>query len=427
MIGSTRTEMTEYFLASQPDAPMLGQLLRIPLELRVEFSSLMGWQCAVTGAGFLSKILQHLLIAQHRYEVNNYVQAASFGLNLALLWLFFDLGWKLASLPVANGICWVFSSLATLVTCYKLGVFPQRGHWGRLKLRLLRDMLVFGRDVFLVTIGAQLILASQTIIITRTMGLEASAVWSVCTKTYSLISQLVWRIYDYSGSAFVEMIVRGERQRLRERFREMVMVTASASALAGILFSICNQPFIALWTSGRITWSGLNDLLLGVWLVIVSVLRCHTGLVLLTKRVGFMRYIYFIEGIVFFLGANVSVNQGGFPAMILTSIVCSLCFTGAYGVWRTTDYLQLSLLEVFVRWLAPMFQFAAVVIPIAVLAWVGLHGQPVWWQLSGYAFSVGISGIILFLRFGLAKGTQREIFQRVPVRMRPLVGRVFRV
>jgi hypothetical protein len=130
---------------------------------------------------------------------------------------------------------------------------------------------------------------------------------------------------------------------------------------------------------------------------------------------------------VFFLGANVSVNQGGFPAMILTSIVCSLCFTGAYGVWRTTDYLQLSLLEVFVRWLAPMFQFAAVVIPIAVLAWVGLHGQPVWWQLSGYAFSVGISGIILFLRFGLAKGTQREIFQRVPVRMRPLVGRVFRV
>lgn len=394
--------------------PLLDQLLKIPSELQGEFASLMWWQCAVTGAGFTSKIFQHLLVAQHRYEINNYAQAAVFALNLVLLWLFFHLGWKLASLPAANALCWGFNSAITFIACRKLGVFPKGGHWGRPKLHLLRDMLRFGRDVFLVAVGANLILASQTIIVTRTMGLEASAVWSVCTKTYSLISQLVWRIYDYSGSAFVEMIVREERQRLRDRFREMVTITASASALAAILFAVGNVPFVAIWTSGKVSWSELNDVLLGGWLVIVSVLRCHTGLVLLIKQIGFLRYIYFIEGIVFFVSAILAGEEGGFPMMILTSIVCSLCFTGAYGVWRTMDYLNLSLREVMVDWLAPMYRFVGALLPIVILAWFGLHDLPVWWQLFGYALLVGATGLTLFLRLGLSKVTQRELFHKMP-------------
>jgi len=407
--------------------PSLGGLLKIPAELQGEFFSLMWWQCAVTGAGFTSKIFQHLLVAQHRYEINNYAQAAVFALNLVLLWFFFDLGWKLASLPAANAVCWIVSSAITLVACRKLGVFPKRGHWGRLNFRLLRDMLGFGLDVFLVTVGAQLILASQTIVVTRTMGLEASAVWSVCTKTYSLICQLVWRIYDYSGSAFVEMIVRGERQRLRDRFREVITVSASVSTLAAVGFAVVNEPFVTLWTSGRVSWSNLNNVLLAVWLVLVSILRCQGGLVLLTKRIGFLRYVYFIEGVVFFGVANIVAETGGFAAILITSIVCTVCFTGLYGVRRVVKYLDISYREFLMHWLAPMYRLVVGLIPLALFVWFSSLDLSDRWRFLINSLLMGTAGVALFLRFGLSRAIRIEVLNRASSRVRPALARAFGV
>src|SRR5205807_8084768 len=47
-------------------------------------------------------------------------------------------------------------------------------------------------------------------------------------------------------------------------------ISTSASVCAGVLFALCNQPFVYLWTKGGFSWSLVNDALLGLWLVLMS-------------------------------------------------------------------------------------------------------------------------------------------------------------
>lgn len=407
--------------------PLLVHGLKIPADLGGEFARLLWWQCLITAGGFATRIFGCLLVAQHRYDIVNYVQAAVSGANYVLLWWFLGLGWKLDSLPASNAICLGVTSGALIAACGVLRVYPPRGRWGRPSWARLRELLAFGKDVFLVTLGAQLILASQTLIVTRALGLQAVGVWTVCTKTFTLVSQFVWRIHDFSGSVFAEMIVRQERERLHDRFRGIVMLTASVAVVAAVVFAVTNAPFVAVWTHGRVAWDGLNNGLLGVWLVIVSVLRCHSGLVLLTKRVGFLRYAYFVEGLVFFAAGNLLARTGGVPAMLVISIGCSLVFTWAYGVGRSQRYFGIGWGEVAWGWMIPMGKVALGLVPFAVLVWVAGRGWPDAWRFAVNATLVGGLGAFLVARVGIPRSLQQEIVRRLPPRIKPVLKHLFAV
>jgi O-antigen/teichoic acid export membrane protein len=416
-------------------APWLAQFMNIEARFESQFIFLLRWQCAITAAGFATKMFTHLLIAQHRYEIINHTQSMNMALNLALLWCFFKLGWKLNSLPMTGGLCWVFSSGNLILACFRLHVFPKAGAWGRPSWSRFRELLWFGKDVFLVALGYQFIMASQTIIVTRVMGVGAATVLAGCTKAFTLVSQLIWRIFDFSSSVFLEMIVRREAAKLYERFRDLVIVTATLAAFIGVMFAVCNEPFMAVWTSRKVGWSNLNDCLLGIWLIIVSVLRCHSGHVVNTKQLGFLRYIYFVEGLVFFGAASLVTRQGGYSAMFLTSIVCSLLFSGAYCVHRTRGYFHLSLREVLWNWLQPMVKLLAILVPWAGLVWFALRGGTASapslaherWRLAANALLVGLPGLYLLLRLGIPQPMKVEIAQRTRGRFGPLVKRLLAV
>ena len=407
--------------------PALSDALRIPSTLAPEFIRWMRWQCVITAAGFGTRIFGQLLITRHRYDIGNYGQAFAFGVNLACLWLFYRMGWKLASLVASNAIVWALNSFITIAACLRLEVFPSRQAWGRPTWRQLREMLAFGKDAFLISLGWQLIQASQTVIVTRALGLQAAAIWAVCTKMYVLVSQLVWRIYDSSASAFAEMIVRSEQARLLDRFKVVVILSASLSAVLAVVFAATNEPFVVLWTQGKLGWSNYNNVLLAVWLIIVSIARCLNGHALLTKEIRALRYIYFIEGVLIFAAGFFAARLGGFPAMLLLSILCSVAVSGAYGMHRSKEYFRVSLREILAGWLRPMAKVALWLVPWATLVWFALKGLPPLWRLAGGGLMVGLPGIFLLLRVGLPPSVQIEIARRAPGRLNPVLRKIFAV
>jgi O-antigen/teichoic acid export membrane protein len=306
-----------------------------------------------------------------------------------------------------------------------LGFFPKRGSWGRVSWTHFREIFDFGKDIFLVTVGTQLIMASQTIVITRMLGLPAAAVWSVGLRVFNLVSQVIWRILDMSGPAFAEMMVRGETALLRERYRAVVMLTASLSGFAAVSFVLCNSLFIPLWTHGKIQWPVLNDLLLGIWMVVLALLHCHNTFVLLTKKIGFMRYVYFVEGVVFVTLSVLVARQGGLSAIIACSIACSTVFSGAYGVWRISHYFDFPLREVGLDWLRPMGRMLLFYLPLAALAWWALMPLSAMARLAVNGLVSLVAGGFLFLRFGLPSEFQREIVSRSPTFFNLILRRVF--
>lgn len=412
-----------YFLA-----PACARGLKIPPELAVDFIRLLRWQCGIVAFGFATRIFGHLLQAHQRLDLGNYSQMAQLAANFLVLWLAFRQSQGVFSVLWANLAGTLMGALLTAAPCYRLRLFPARGAWGRVCWRHFRELWSFGKDVFLVALGTQFIMASQTIIIARnsmSMGLDAVALWTVGTRMFYLLCQVIWRIFDYASPAFCEMIARGETVRLRARYRAMVMLTGSFSGWVAISYLLCNGPFVTLWTRGAFVWPPLNDLLLGVWMVILALGHCHNGFVLLTKGIGFMRYVFFFEGAVFFLLASWVSPGRGFPAIITCSVLCSLALNGAYGIWRMSRYFDFPLREVAFGWQRPLFK---------VLCWLGPGAMVVWWAEDGLGpwprlivsgcVSVAAGGFVFF-RYGLGPELQREILGRSPQRLNPFLKRLF--
>jgi O-antigen/teichoic acid export membrane protein len=258
------------------------------------------------------------------------------------------------------------------------------------------------------------------------LGLQAAAAWSVGTRAFTAVSQAVWRISDVSGPGLSEMITRGEDVLLRKRYKALVILTASLSGFGAVGFALCNSPLVTILSHGKIIWPSMNDVLLGAWMIVLSVLHCHNGFVLLTKKVSFMRYVYFIEGAVAVIATFFAAKRGGLPAMILCSIVCSTVFSGAYGIWRISRYFSLTIREVALSWLAPMTRVLVLFAPVAVATWwASQHLEHPVARLALNAFIGGWVGLFLFLRFGLSLDVQEELLLRAPQALNPVLRRVF--
>ena len=101
----------------------------------------------------------------------------------------------------------------------RLHLWPKIGEWGRVSLAQFREIFAYATDLFLIAIGTQLIVSSQTVLISRVLGMEAVAIWTVMTKAFMLVNQIIPKIIATTMPALAEMQVRQETARLWDRYR----------------------------------------------------------------------------------------------------------------------------------------------------------------------------------------------------------------
>ena len=346
--------------------------------------------------------------------INNYGNILNFAVALPVLWFSFAHRGGVYSLVWAMGIGYAFFNLFIAVFAYALGCLPHRHQWGRPAWHHFRELFGLGRDVFLMSLGSLLVNATQTMVITRVLGLEASAVWTVCTRVFNMALMLLYRIYDFSFGAFAEMYARGETARFLARFRSLVILSGSLAVWGGVLFALCNQPFVQIWTHGKVTWPRINDTLLGSWLVIQVIAHCHVGLVGVTKRFAFMRWIYFIEGLFFLVLSIPSLKFGGLSAMLCVSIVGTGSFSLAYSLMRSRKLFSLTWRELFRDWFTPTAVFAACLMVPAVVVVFLSHSLNPHLQLLFGVVVILIAGAGLLPRIGVDYGIKQVIHRRLP-------------
>jgi O-antigen/teichoic acid export membrane protein len=406
-------------------ANSISGVLAIPAALHSEFIHLLYLQCAITALNFATRIFNTLLYVNQRMELSNYTGTFGLGVNFGAMWLFFHLGFGVISLAL-GGLCALVSSVIFQgLACVRFKLFPERNRWGQPSWLRFKEIFAFGKDLFLVSVGWQLMMASQTIIITRLLGLEAAALWYVGLRMFNLVSQVVWRVADMAAPALAEMMARGESGRLRERYQALAMLTASLSGFLAVSFALGNSLFIPLWTRGKFQWPVLHDGMLGLWLIVLALQHCHSAFVLTTKQIGFMRYVYFVEGMAFVALAFLVAHRGGLAAIIACSVGCNLAFSGAYCAWRITRYFNISVREVGWDWQRPMFKVLVCYLPAAGLTWWLLMPASILTQLMLHALLAGSVGFYLLLRFGVPGPFQTELLRRAPGRFVPLLKRAF--
>jgi O-antigen/teichoic acid export membrane protein len=392
----------------------LSQLLAIPDSLQLSFIQLMQWQCGAMGLSFSMRILGMMLGAHQRMDISNYTGAFGLIVNLGIQWIFFHLGQGVMSLAFGALGATLFAGVSQFAACFKQGFFPARGSWGRMSWIHFKELFLFGKDLLIVSAGAQMIMASQSIVITRMLGLEAAAAWGVGTRVYHLLNQLIWRISDMSGAAFAEMMIRGEYERIKDRYKTIAMLSFSVAGWVAVSFVSCNSLFIKIWTHGKINWPVENDILLGILMIIGAIVHCHGTFILVTKKIGFMRYIYFLEGSVFVILSFLVARQGGVSAIIFSSIICSLLFSGSYLVWRICDYFGLKVQVVAFGWILPASKMLGILLPVFLVA-IYLTKNINNLEELGINIMLTITmGLYLLYRFGVDQTLKQEIKNRAP-------------
>jgi len=418
------------FIAGWLFAPLLSALLNIPAGLEGQFIPLMRWQSTILGLSFAFRLFSHLLHSHQRLDISNYIQIASLAITFGLQWIFFHQGSGVFSLIWATLISTAFVGVAAWLAALKLELFPKSGSWGKASWRYFVELFSYGKDLFLIAVGTQLIMASQTMIITRRLGLSAAAAWYAGTRAFNLISQALWRIMIVSSPAFSEMMARGERNRLESRFKDILVVSASLSGVAAISFVACNSLFVGLWTGiskhQTITWSAYNDVLLGIWMIMLTLVTCHNYLVLICKQIRFMRFVYFIEGAIY-VAIAWFVSVWGMPAVIACSVVCTLFFTLWYGVWRSGRYFDVPMQQIGITWLWPTWKTIGLLAPIMGVTWLVVQPLNAIGQFIVLVIVSGIAGTGIMLRFGLPISLREELARRAPRFVNPLVRAMMRV
>jgi len=177
-------------------AALLGSWLQVPAHLSTRFCWLMLGQAALTGGGLAFRMAYMVMAAHQRYDLANVFQAALFGVSFVLLWWGFVSGAGVFSMLWAGAVSQLLGPLLAILMCVRLRLLPQRDLWGRPSWARFRDLFAFGRDMLLYSLGSQLINASQTILIARMVDLQTAAVWSICTRVFTLLAQVVFRVFD---------------------------------------------------------------------------------------------------------------------------------------------------------------------------------------------------------------------------------------
>jgi O-antigen/teichoic acid export membrane protein len=408
-------------------APLSAELLKIPPALQAEFIALLRWQVTGLGFTFATRIFGHVLTAHQRMDITNYGQMGSMVVNFTVQWWSFHAGQGVFSLAWGFICGAFFNASVAFVACCLLPVLPGKGAWGRPSWHYFKDLFGYGKDLFLVALGTQMIMASQTMIITRRLGLEAAATWAVGTRAFNLVYQLISRIVAFTMPAFSEMIVRKENLKLRERFKDTVVLSASVGGFCAVAFALSNSTFVHILTHGKnqITWSPHNDVLLGLWLILLAVAGCHNNLVLATKDIRMMRYIYFIEGTVFVVMAWFTSQWGGLPAVIGSSVICNAVFTFSYGIRRNIRYFAVPAREILVDWQLPMLRVICLLVPVALLTWITTKSLNDYARLAAMFGVSGTIGMAILIIQGLPPALRRELLARSPKPVNGMFQRIF--
>jgi len=398
-----------------------GPLLRVPAELRDTLFWLVIGQSVITAAMFATRIVVHVLTSHQCYYICNLSSAFSLAVNLGMMWCGFSAGMGVYAMLLGQA-CGVASSIAVdFACCLRMQLLPRPDEWGRPTWEKFRHLFSYGSDLFVMMLGNQLINASQTILVTRVIGLDAAALWTGCTRAFLVVVQIIARVFDYSTAALAEMMVRGERENLKRRFRDIVALTMNMSVAAATIYAVCNGAFVQAWTSGRFAWPARNDFLIGAWLIVNIAVRVHSGFVGQTKEFGFMRFIFFVEGIAF-VGLTLLFHRfGGITMMLALSLVCSLCLSCPYCLSRTCRYFQMSWGDL-AQWHRAPLLMAVYVAPVGLVVWLITGSLPPAPRLAVEAAVLGPWTIWRFLRLGLGDSLKADLSRMAPNWVRTLLS-----
>jgi len=303
-------------------------LFAIPTPLARDFTNVLMLIASFSGFSVFCRSLSAPLWAFHRIDFSYLMGSVSLILGVVTLWLGFHFNFGIYSLAI-SGIPGAFlSPIMAFYFCKKNGFYPSaKSGWQMPTWPDIRRVFAFGKDAALMSLGSQMVNASQIMIISRFVGLDAAATFSVGTKLYSLGQQLVAKVIGTAAPALTELFVRGEMSKFKDRFFDVVSITTFLATLFASVLVCANSSVVSIWTSGMMSWSRWADALLGCLLVATCISRCLTELFVFRGDLRSVRHISLLEGLLVIAFGIPAALKFGLIGLLFTSFFVHVFIT----------------------------------------------------------------------------------------------------
>jgi O-antigen/teichoic acid export membrane protein len=267
----------------------------IPADLRLSYASFLGAFLILFAGEFLTKPISLVLGAHQRNDLVSATGACGLMVSFGVLVVALRFGAGLWAFLWAQMAASIFVSVVNGWQALRLGYLPRFhvadcAHLGRFK-----EVAAYGWQRVVATFGYTALLTMPAFAITRWIGLEATAAWTVGTRVQQLVLQMTSKVSETAYPAFAEMYVRGEHATLGKRFTELMTFSIGLSCILAVTLAATNNEFIALWTGGRVVWWSTLDVLLALMICMVVLQKLFWIPVSIAKNLGISRYMTLFE------------------------------------------------------------------------------------------------------------------------------------
>jgi O-antigen/teichoic acid export membrane protein len=309
----------------------VSRVLRLSQHEAQVFQTLYWCSGLVAGIQMLQRRYAAALLAHQRMDSLAKGDVVNLVLMLVVLWTFLKQGFGVMSLAAASvaGALWTLVYSGAVAGRHDLT--PRRGEGATFSLGALAALWRFGREVLMLGFGTQVRNTVAVVALGRWVGAEAVGTWNVCTKAFVLIQQLNGRILDVGVYPLMELWSGGNRDRVRERFSEVVVLSGAVGAILASNWAVLNQGFLLMWTGGSVHWDITNDLLFAAWVALAGINRCLTGFSGVSKVFTAVRWFPWLEAATTVVLSFCLAPSVGLPGILLAMLLANLLFEGLAG------------------------------------------------------------------------------------------------
>ena len=323
-------------------------------DLRPEARALWLMMLVVNALAFPLRVAIGILFAQNRYYWVLLTGALGQWIGLLAFFLFLKRG--------AGSLAYAYSTIAAMVLSYglqwlavKLGPQKFKLALSNIRWKDLGSLFNYSSSVFIIGLTVQIVFLSQTLVVTKILGLSAVALFTMSSKTAQLGMQLIWRSFDALNPRWQQLYVAGEKNHLAASFQRYTGLTMSLALAGSTLMVVLNRPFVETWMGPKLYAGKHFDLLLALYVLQHTWNHCLAFCVLVAKAMRSLTILAFLEmalniGLSVALAHKFGVN-GVLAGGILGSIVTTI-----YLTLKAPPYVFLSLRELvrpsILSWLA---------------------------------------------------------------------------
>jgi len=228
-----------------------------------------------------------VLSGLQRYDIINLAVLAPMLLQTALLIVLLSRGYGLITMGLVFGISEIVVRILQFIFARKL--LPQVSiSFRSIDFRLLREMVAYGINTFLYTMGAMIIYKASNVVIGIYLGTAAVSQFAVAIAGVLLLSQLLYAFAAAIKPAVSDLDTRNDESRVRE----ISFLTQKYSLLliipSGFFMVLMGREFLWIWVGEKFQDPAIIDTL-GVVLAILAVGNClrlaqHSNFLVLVGR-----------------------------------------------------------------------------------------------------------------------------------------------